>query len=286
MNYSVDELKFLILNVGYAVHDGDWNWKNVRSPFTRLYYVTEGTAKVKIPSGVFTLTPGHLYLIPSFCLHSDINLSHFEHFYIHIYEDVSSKKRVFEDFDFPFELDAGPFDLELFKRICELNPYSRLAQSNPASYDNDTTLLQNLQSITTRSLWNRVESRGILYQLIAKFLKDARPKEDFSDDRIQTALSYIRKHLDERINISDLAVLACLSEDHFIRVFTKEVGDTPINYITKRKMERAQLLLATEKQPVKSIAYSLGYSDHSYFNRIFKSKIGMTPLQYRESTKK
>ena len=41
----VDKLHPLVLNVGLAVHNADWNWKNVNSPFTRLYYITEGTAQ-------------------------------------------------------------------------------------------------------------------------------------------------------------------------------------------------------------------------------------------------
>ena len=41
---SIDKLHLLILNVGLAIHNADWNWKNINSPFTRLYYVTEGTA--------------------------------------------------------------------------------------------------------------------------------------------------------------------------------------------------------------------------------------------------
>lgn len=44
----VDKLHPLVLNIGLAIHNADWNWKNVNSPFTRLYYVTEGTAQVLI----------------------------------------------------------------------------------------------------------------------------------------------------------------------------------------------------------------------------------------------
>ena len=44
-NYSVDQLHLLTLNVGFASHHADWNWKHVRSPFARLYYVTEGREK-------------------------------------------------------------------------------------------------------------------------------------------------------------------------------------------------------------------------------------------------
>ena len=44
----VDKLHPLVLNVGLAVHNADWNWKNVNSPFTRLYYITEGTAQIQL----------------------------------------------------------------------------------------------------------------------------------------------------------------------------------------------------------------------------------------------
>lgn len=43
MTQSIDQLHLLILNVGLAIHNADWNWKNVSSPFTRLYYIMEGT---------------------------------------------------------------------------------------------------------------------------------------------------------------------------------------------------------------------------------------------------
>ena len=67
---SIDKLHLLILNVGLAIHNADWNWKNINSPFTRLYYVTEGTAQIILPIGTYELSPNHLYLIPSFMPHS------------------------------------------------------------------------------------------------------------------------------------------------------------------------------------------------------------------------
>ena len=39
MTQSIDQLHLLILNVGLAIHNADWNWKNVSSPFARLYYI-------------------------------------------------------------------------------------------------------------------------------------------------------------------------------------------------------------------------------------------------------
>ena len=72
MHNSIDELHIFTLNVGYAYHNADWNWQNVRSPFARLYYVTEGEAQIDIDGVVYTLRPEHLYFIPAFTKHTNI----------------------------------------------------------------------------------------------------------------------------------------------------------------------------------------------------------------------
>ena len=79
-----------------------------------------------------------------------------------------------------------------------------------------------------------------------------------------------------------MADIACMSVDHFIRLFKKEVGVTPLQYINQKKMEKAQLMLVTETVLVKDIAYLLGFNDYSYFIRLFKKIVGITPKQYRE----
>ena len=63
MALLVDKLHPLVLNVGLAVHNADWNWKNVNSPFTRLYYITEGTAQIQLSGGIQILKPNYLYFI-------------------------------------------------------------------------------------------------------------------------------------------------------------------------------------------------------------------------------
>ena len=283
MNYPIDKLHLLNLNVGFANHHGDWNWKNVRSPFARLYYVTEGTAQIEMPSGVYTLTPHHLYFIPAYTKHSYICDSTFSHYYIHIYEDLQSEMSILEQWDYPMEVNACNTDLELVKRLCFINPFLKLPQSNPDAYDNHQTLVSNLQLNQRRPFCDKVESRGILFVLMSRFLKYATPKAEVRDDRIQMSLNYIRKNIGSRLDIDLLADKACMSKDHYIRVFKRETGETPNVYITKRKLEKAELSLVTTALPIKSIADSLGYDDYSYFNRIFKKNAGVTPLQYRES---
>ena len=286
MTQSIDQLHLLILNVGLAIHNADWNWRNVNSPFTRLYYVTEGAARILLPTGIQELKPDHLYLDPSFTTHSYLCDTHFVHYYLHIYEDHQSESSILEDFSFPTEIPAGDLELPLIKRLCGINPTMQLPQSDPTSYDNNPTLIKNIIKNKQRTFCDKVESRGIVYQLMARFLKDAQPKTEINDDRIQKVLSYIRKNIYKTIDIDSLAAISCLSKDHFIRLFKKEINNTPLQYINQKKIEKAQLILITDSMPVKNISYLLAYEDHSYFNRLFKKLTGVTPQQYRDRYKK
>lgn len=281
MNFAVDRLQLYTLNIGLAHHHADWNWKHVRSPFARLYYVTEGQAQIQLPSGTYTLTPGHLYLIPAFTVHSYICNSSFTHYYIHVYEDQQNEGPILEEWDFPVEVEATPTDIQLVERLCELNPRTALPASNPEVYDNHQTLIGNILQNRQRPFADKVESRGILFILISHFLQRAVPRAEVKDDRIHRMLVFIRRHLNTRLDISQLADKACMSKDHFIRVFKRETGETPNAYVTQRKMERAEVMLVTTDLPVNRIADLLGYDDNSYFNRLFRKHIGITPQQYR-----
>lgn len=281
MNLQVEQMHPLVLNVGLAVHNADWNWKNVNSPFTRLYYVTEGSAQIELPDGIYTLSPKHMYFIPAFTVHTNICKSNFVHYYLHIYEDHYSENDWLDHWKFPVEIEATNLDLSLFQRLCEINPHMTLQKSDPTTYDNNPTLMQNLIKNRQRAFCDKVESRGIVFQLLSHFFKYGQPKIETEDNRISRSVLYIRKHLNEAIELEKLAEISCLSKDHFIRLFKKELGTTPLQYINQKKIEKAQLLLITEELAVKEIAFQLAFDDYSYFNRLFKKTTGVTPQEYR-----
>lgn len=141
--------------------------------------------------------------------------------------------------------------------------------------------MRNLLKNRQRAFCDKVESRGIVLQLLSHFLKHAQPKIEMEDNRIAKTVMYIRKHLNESIELEKLAEISCLSKDHFIRLFKKELGNTPLQYINQKKIEKAQLLLITEDLAVKEIAFQLAFEDYSYFNRLFKKITGVTPQEYR-----
>lgn len=281
MNLQVEQMHPLVLNVGLAVHNADWNWKNVNSPFTRLYYVTEGSAQIELPDGIYTLSPKHMYFIPAFTIHTNICKSNFVHYYLHIYEDHYSDNDWLDHWKFPVEIEATDLDLALFKRLCEINPHMTLQKSDPTTYDNNPTLMQNLIKNRQRAFCDKVESRGIVFQLLSRFFKQGQSKIEMKDNRIAKTVLYIRKHLNEAIELEKLAEISCLSKDHFIRLIKKELGTTPLQYINQKKIEKSQLLLITEEIAVKEIAFQLAFEDYSYFNRLFKKITGVTPQEYR-----
>ena len=128
-------------------------------------------------------------------------------------------------------------------------------------------------------------SRGIIYQLLAPFFKTAHLKSTVTDDRVKRAITYIRNHISDELCIDKVAETLCVSKNYFIRIFKKETGTTPANFIIQRKIEKAQLLLITNDLPVKQTSYLVGFEDFSYFNRVFKKITGMTPNEYRREAK-
>lgn len=272
----------LLLSVGFAEHHGDWNYKNVNSPFFRLYYVTAGSAELLLPKSRVVLRPGHLYMVPAFTSHSCVCDALFSHYYIHVYEEPSAASGLVESYEFPCELAATPLDAELFRALCEHNSSLSLTNPDPRIYDNEHSLIECVRRNRERSLADRMEAAGIIGQLLSRFMRQAMPKYMLSDKRIQRALEYLNRNVHGKVSIKELAREACLSCDHFIRLFKQELGCTPGQFIINKKMMAAQLRLATENTPVKEIAYALGYDDLSYFIRLFRGHMNLSPQQYRE----
>ena len=281
MNYDIDQLHFLVLHIGEARCLASWNYKDICSPFTRIYYVTKGHARIELPTAVQNLRPGFMYIVPAFTTHSYVCHEEFCHYYIHIYNE--SDHDIIEDWALPSEIEADDLMLPRIKRLHALCPGLELTQTDPRYYDNDPSLNRNILKNKQRELYARVESRGIIYQLLAAFLRKAQPKQYASDERITRVLAYIRTHLDDKPDLDALAELSCLSKDHLIRTFKREMKMTPLYYINKKKMDKAKLRLLTEPVPVKEIAYALGFDDMAYFDRTFKKFTGMTPTAYRKA---
>lgn len=274
---------FLMLNVGFAHHDRDWNFKDINSPFARIYLVMQGEASIIMRGERYRLSPGHMYMIPPFTTHTDICDGIFNHYYVHIYEDAGNREEILASYDFPFEIDSTEVDHILFDNLSKSNKAMKLKSSDPRMYDNENSLIECVRFNRSRPIDVRMESAGIIAQFLSRFMKRARPKYHSSDERISHTLKTIRNNIYSTISVESLARESCMSVGHFIRLFRSEVGCTPAHFLIERKMMKAKLMLATESIMTKEIAFRLGYEDVSYFTRLFRKHVGITPREYRKN---
>ncbi len=281
MQIPIESMNLLMLNVGKAQHQGDWNWQNVNSPCTRIYYVSEGEAQVCFADKCVTLSPRHLYMIPAYTTHSYQCKGHFVHYYLHVYEGFRNEMNVMELYDFPSEVEAEEGDEHLFEQLCRQFPYAKLADSDPQTYDNTTKFADYVRRYHDLALWEKMELRGTTLMLFSRFVRKATLRVWTQDERLKRVLTHIHRNICKNIEIGELADIACVTKPHLIRLFKNELGTSPIQYINRKKIEKAQLLLFTTENPIKDIAFTLGFSDHSYFIRLFRKLSGTTPHGYR-----
>ena len=81
--------------------------------------------------------------------------------------------------------------------------------------------------------------------------------------------------------VSRLVALSGLPERTFKRRFTEATGMSPLEYIHTLRLEEAKQLLETTDMPVEAVATEVGYQDASFFNRLFRRKVQLTPAGYR-----
>jgi AraC family transcriptional regulator len=110
------------------------------------------------------------------------------------------------------------------------------------------------------------------------------PSNGLSRERLKRVHDYIETHLDDRLTLTDLAGVACLSPYHFSRSFKQAVGVGPQRYVMHRRVERAKALMRRSHQPLALIAQEVGFADQSHLISIFRREIGVTPGQYRAAT--
>ena len=102
------------------------------------------------------------------------------------------------------------------------------------------------------------------------------------DKNIKRVLELIEKEYREIIRLQELAVISGYSLSRFKSKFKEEVGITPANFITFKKLEYAKKLLKTTDMPVTQIALDAGFSSSNYFSTVMKKLTNYTPGEYRK----
>ena len=121
---------------------------------------------------------------------------------------------------------------------------------------------------------------GYITDLLNNILKSA-ANLSVQPKIIEDSIAYISEHFQEQISLNHLAKIANLSSSHFTRIFTRETGFTPHQYLINTRIEAAKFMLKSSEMSVKDISFSTGFHSESGFCAAFKKWVGVTPTQYR-----
>jgi AraC-like DNA-binding protein len=138
-----------------------------------------------------------------------------------------------------------------------------------------------------------VLAKGYCLQTIVMIFNFLHENAIFSDDnffsgntqRIDGVIKYIEENYHKEIILDKLASKAFLSPYHFIRVFKKYSGLSPMQYVNNYRVEKARYLLADKNLSLSEIAGMIGLKDVYYFSSVFRKIQGVSPGQYRKAVK-
>ena len=105
------------------------------------------------------------------------------------------------------------------------------------------------------------------------------------DAVIAKCQEWVARHYDQEAPVAAMARLSGLAERSFKRRFTRATGMSPLEYVHALRLEEAKHMLETTSEPIDAIASAVGYGDTSFFSRLFRRKVGVTPAQYRKRFK-
>jgi AraC-like DNA-binding protein len=255
----------------YVVHHGkvspEWDY-HIRQPeINRLYYFQEGAGTIHIRNREYSPQPGQLFLLPA---NVEITLS-------------TDKANTFRKYFCHFTLTVG--EVHLFQMFHVPHFIDVIDREWLDERFRKLIALSESQSLTTP-----LQIKSVLYDILTLFLDRAQLQgieEDWRIDattpattRLNTVLSYIDEHLSDRMKIDELAKQLHFHPKYFIQLFKSSIGVSPIVYITKKRMEKAQQLLMFGQISITDIADQVGM-DLYYFSHTFRKFIGLSPTEYR-----
>lgn len=241
----------------------DHNYYIERSNFDSflILYVANGSGVVRTTTSSYNVTSGNIIILNCYEYHQYNALDTLEMYWIH--------------FD-------GVLSLPYYKAILEKERQC-ISLKTPLFIEN---LFQEIFSMFNSNLQlnDALLSKHITDMLTLFFLNDFHKNTVHPDTLLKDTVSYIYNHLADELSLEILARRCSLSIFHFSRVFQKETGYTPHQFIIQSRINQAKFYLSTTNDSIKTIGLNCGFEHTSNFCKSFKKISGHTPEKYRELT--
>lgn len=107
---------------------------------------------------------------------------------------------------------------------------------------------------------------------------------DHTNYLIRKAYDFIEENFSNDVSLNEVSEELNISSYYFSKLFKDETGEGFVEYLTRRRIDKAKEMLKDPEKSIKEIGCECGYADPNYFSRIFKKSTGMTPTEYKEKT--
>jgi len=108
------------------------------------------------------------------------------------------------------------------------------------------------------------------------------PLKAHCDDAVARIQLYLETHYNKHITMEEMAGICNMSPRNFSRRFERATSNTPLEYLQRYRIENAKKMLETPNESIERIAMDCGYEDISFFRKIFRRHVGMTPKEYKQ----
>ncbi len=170
--------------------------------------------------------------------------------------------------------------LELFSVALRMLPDFEI---EPAEvYGRDFLYLEELQKIwSLEQLGQWLEAK---LTALADFIRDNKSLK--YKQVVEEARAYMAEHYQEPLTLNRLAAVVHMSPNYFSSVFSGEIGQSFLEYLTELRIAKAKQRLADPDAKAFEVGAGVGYENPQYFSKIFKKYTGMTPSEYKESLRR
>lgn len=172
--------------------------------------------------------------------------------------------------------------------------YIPYTQEKQADLEDICSIVQQLFfTLRDQGAGYQLKSFGIMYYLLGLFEDKAmfeQPNEAGGDAvsrimKMRMALSYIHRNYKQHISLSEIAELLDLQPPSVVKLFKELINKKPLEYINSYRINCAQEMLKEGRNSVTAVALECGFTDVSYFTKVFKKYTDQTPRQFITKTR-
>lgn len=147
------------------------------------------------------------------------------------------------------------------------------------------SIFNTLDQVANRQMNDGYEASDSAYEFLMKLYATVFhvKKEDALPAAITKATAFMDNNYPDSISLDDIVTVSGLSKYHFTRLFHEKMNTTPIQYLTKLRINKAMELLKNEQLTVEAIALKVGFSNGNYFTKVFRSYLGVAPSTFRNN---